>query len=89
MNDIMYLVAWTGGYEAPSYFASPFREVAIAKAVEWAADADFENGDSMDILRITDTIDGMIVERLEDFTPEEQNLFDELGEETRKEVFWV
>lgn len=76
MTDI-YIIAWTGGYEPAAYFTSTDRKEAIDKAVEWAKDADFEQ-DTIDILRLTDTIDGLVVERIQNLEPDEQNRFDEI-----------
>lgn len=49
-SDI-YIVAWTGGYEAPSYHAFMTENEAMRQAEEWWADAD-QDADSLDVLRI-------------------------------------
>jgi len=47
----IYIVAWTGGYEAPSYHAFMTENEAMRQAEEWWADAD-QDADSLDVLRI-------------------------------------
>lgn len=50
----LFMVVWSGGYEAPSYALKPTKKEAFALAETWAEDADLENGDWIDVLRLTD-----------------------------------
>lgn len=48
-----YIVAWTGGYEAPDYQFRATRDEAFALAAEWLRDLD--EGDSIDVLAVDTT----------------------------------
>lgn len=58
----LFVIAWTGGYEATSYTVKTTAADAWAQAKEWWADADPEV-DSIDVLRINLTT--LTMERLE------------------------
>lgn len=62
LADWRYILAWTGGYEPPSYKAVATEEEAWALANEWASEMD--EGDTIDVLRI-DVNDPLYIERLE------------------------
>lgn len=47
----IFVVAWTGGYEAPSYVVKLTEEQAWDQAGAWLADA-HEDGDTIDVLRV-------------------------------------
>lgn len=48
--SIHYIIAWTGGYEAPSYgYKSTMRE-AMGLAEEWASQ--LQDGDTIDVLEV-------------------------------------
>lgn len=57
----IYLVVWSGGYEAPQYSAYTEAEKAMAVALEWAEDME-EGVDTIDVLRIDQNL---AVERVE------------------------
>jgi len=61
IGELVFIVAWTGGYEAPSYVVFATEEEAIKQAKEWWADAD-EDADSIDILRLNPT--DLTIERI-------------------------
>lgn len=61
-NDI-FIVVWSGGYEAPSYVVKRTEAEAWAQAKEWLAEAD-EEGDWIDVLHLDLTT--LILRRLED-----------------------
>lgn len=49
-----FLVAFTGGYEPPSYQAFTDEDEAWGKAEEWASD--MAEGDTIDVLKIVHTV---------------------------------
>lgn len=57
----VFIVVWSGGYEAPTYIARPTKEEAIVIGRDWTKD--MEDGDTVDILRINLT--NMTLERVE------------------------
>lgn len=59
---MIYIVVWSGGYEAPSYAAHNSEKEAFKQAKEWWNDADAEV-DSVDVLAID--IKTLQVKRLE------------------------
>jgi hypothetical protein len=48
--DEVFVIAFTGGYEAPSYEVKATVEEALSVAETWAED--LEDGDTIDVLRI-------------------------------------
>lgn len=58
-----FIVAWTGGYEMPTYFATPDQDEAEAKFAEWLADRKDES-DTIQILEVSE--DGRTIEALKD-----------------------
>lgn len=66
---MIYMVVWSGGYEAPSYSLYHNEKAAFKQANNWWSDADKES-DSMDVLAID--IKTLEVKRLEQraWTPE-------------------
>lgn len=49
--DYIYVIAWSGGYEAPSYKVANSLPAALKTADKWAED--MEESDYIDVLRIT------------------------------------
>jgi len=83
---ILYLIAWSGGYEPTQYAAFEERSDAIRQAVEWASQMDRvpDGQDYIDILQLERTHDTRrIIYEIEpvELTPGEQNLFDLLDNE--------
>lgn len=60
----VFMVAWHGGYEAPSYVAHYTEDAAWQQADEWWADAD-EESDQIDVLKVSPHPQGLTVTRLE------------------------
>jgi hypothetical protein len=54
MDVISYVVVFSGGYEAPSYFATHDENEARHKMAEWIEVSDEDEGDTVDLLRIVD-----------------------------------
>lgn len=50
MNEELFIVAWTGGYELPQYATERTLEDAVKRAQDWDEGAD--EGDFIDILRV-------------------------------------
>ena len=46
----IYIVAWSGGYDAPSYAVKLNAEEAMTQGKEWMKDA--EDGDWVDVLEV-------------------------------------
>lgn len=65
----VFVIAWTGGYEAPSYTVKATAAEAWTQAEEWWKDAK-EGEDTLDVLRIDLTT--MTIERLERPTPDKE-----------------
>lgn len=59
----LFVIAWTGGYEATSYTVKLTEQSAWEQARIWWEDADKEE-DSIDVLRID--LNTLTMERLED-----------------------
>lgn len=62
MNREIFVIAWTGGYEPPSYAVKFSLKEASEQAREWAADIKPDSGDTVDVLRIDPETGG--IERL-------------------------
>ncbi len=52
-SDMIYLAAWSGGYEAPSYEMFYSAEAAFTKAEEWQKD--MSGSDWIDVLELDPT----------------------------------
>lgn len=54
---MIYMIVWSGGYEAPSYDIKATLTEALAQARKWAEDIDEDQGDWIDVLEInTETL---------------------------------
>lgn len=47
---MIYMVVWSGGYEAPSYVLKDTRDEAFEQAAEWAKD--MTENDTIDVLEL-------------------------------------
>ena len=70
-SAVIYIVVWSGGYEAPSYAAHNSEKEAFKRAIDWQKDAD-DDSDWIDVLSVdTKTLQVKRLER-KAWTPEGQ-----------------
>lgn len=48
----VFMVVWSGGYEAPDYVVTKTEDDAWNLAAQWVLDADDDEGDVVDVLKI-------------------------------------